>query len=59
MADVRATDQIQVTFNNVMTVNAITTDIDCTHPTGTATIGVSGGTAPYRYTMDNGTGNHR
>lgn len=50
-----ATDQIQVTFNNIMTVNPVTTDIDCTHPAGTATIGVTGGTAPYRYTMDNGT----
>ncbi|MRG44891.1 T9SS type B sorting domain-containing protein [Chitinophaga sp. SYP-B3965] len=50
-----ATDQIQVTFNNIMTINPVATDIDCTHPTGTATIGVSGGTAPYQYTMDNGT----
>jgi len=50
-----ATDQIQVTFNNIMVVNPVTTDIDCSHPGGTATIGVAGGTAPFRYVMDNGT----
>lgn len=48
-----ATDQIAVTFNNVMTVTPITTDIDCDHPKGTATINVTGGTVPYKYILDN------
>lgn len=47
-----ASDEIAVTINQLLQLTPVVTDINCIQPTGSITLNVSGGAAPYRYYLD-------